>query len=39
MACVGELSLDKFKEWLDDIKAEDYDNGYQDGFEEGQANS
>jgi len=35
MACIGELSLDQFEKWLDDVKKEEYENGRQDGYDEG----
>lgn len=33
MACNRELTLEKFKVWLDDVKKEQYENGYQDRFD------
>lgn len=39
MACIGELSLDKFEEWLDNIKMDKFEDGYQSGFSDGQENS
>lgn len=39
MACVGELSLDQFKEWLDKIKDEEFENGFLQNGTRGQSNS
>lgn len=39
MACIGELSLDQFEQWLDYLKTGKFEDGYQSGFSDGQENS